>query len=155
MKPIDFGNISMADYRKMVGVRERNRRRWPLVLGLGIACLGSMAAGDYFGPFTGKSARAMTVGQAVGLLEDASAPDWAREAAIGAAYQNAASAMAALTQAAGRFKDQSRIAGYSSLYLRNLVRDGIRGITALKAQGVRPEAQDESLRELRSLLPHD
>ena len=38
MKPIDFGNISMADYRKMVGVRERNRRRWPLVLGLGIAC---------------------------------------------------------------------------------------------------------------------
>ena len=133
-----LGDISLRDYRRITVPR---RKTWLKRLGLGLlallACGVCTAAGDFYGPWTGKSSRQMSLQQAMAILAASSPEEWQTEIGLGVTYSHLGRSVEGIRDAALRGVPGSKLA---SDYLRNLGIKTIQCIKALQLHGD-PEGQ--------------
>ncbi len=148
-----LGEISLGDYRRIMnGGRWRWGRRATLAGWLILLCFVCTAAGDYWGPWTGKGSKAISLQQAIGILERTSVRQWEVEIGLGSTYQHVERAVEAIRSVAMRGGGES---GYASDYLRNISIQGIASLKDLRHHGVDVGRHEANLGFIKAALDKD
>lgn len=146
-----FGDISLRDYRRLTAAR---RPGWTKKLAGGVVglmlVLACTAAGDYWGPWSGKGSRRLTYEQAGQLMQGS---DWVQEIGLGSVFLHIHVAMEEMRKIAGKGGNAPDRPNYAREYLLNISVTGIRKLQALRdAAGADRQLYEERLERIRSEL---
>lgn len=142
-----LGEISLADYKRIIAPRRRWMPMLAKMAGGLLACAVLTAAGDFSGLWTGKHARDLSMQEAMQLLESASSERWMTEIGLGATHQHVETALAKLHTVAQR---SDKTGEYASVYLLNIALRSLAHIKELATLGAHPERQLRSLQTLQA-----
>lgn len=130
MTPLSIGDISLAEYQRLV----RRPNPWPrraALIGLVLlSTIGLTAAADFLGVWKGRHSRTMPPSLAVEVLDSRPSEKWQSDIAMGVIYAEVEKLISKIGASA---QSNPQNVTYAALYLRNAALASVRQIKSITA----------------------